>query len=550
MARQRSHRGKEVRDGPLSGHFKTGRTYLPPIMAMKGYTSSDWARTDLPDLIWPLLLVAGAGNRGAYVFSQAQQAVLAQIEPGDFPEGAGLDGRLTSLEAIEEERREQILRVLREHPLAAELFDNSVLGVVRLYGSRLPGSWLFAGIEQEGAPLSEEDALAAMANSIVEVLSDRHLNALVKAAPFGWMLQSGRLQIGPGMADELIGYPMVEENVGKADAFILSSYLTTKMMVPADVEQARLSWASDYWSANWSMTECVPEEAVETEDDDSPANPDQHEKNDSSESDAAANADHPLGSVQGHVEAGIGSVFDIYNDFLETVIQPDVPLDLLSPARFEVLAGLVARAFRSAVSILRAPHQWSGEQAAPTMRSLVESRIVTTWLIGQNDDAWFEQYQAYGRGKRKLQSSIVDNLVEQAGDNIPDDMAEFAESLKAKVGGEHGAMFQEVSVDSTFAGKSLRAMAEEAGLSDDYKFLFQVQSGVTHGEWWALEDYALQRCLNPLHRFHYLPTFEPAYPPTERFPEVLIAEFEQLVEIAANGITRQEEPGDGISEEP
>jgi len=36
----------------------------------------------------------------------------------------------------------------------------------------------------------------------------------------------------------------------------------------------------------------------------------------------------------------------------------------------------------------------------------------------------------------------------------------------------------------------------------EYNKIYQPASGVTHGEWWAIEDNVMERCMNPLHRFH------------------------------------------------
>ena len=63
-----------------------------------------------------------------------------------------------------------------------------------------------------------------------------------------------------------------------------------------------------------------------------------------------------------------------------------------------------------------------------------------------------------------------------------------------------------MSIDTTFVkGMTLRAMANEAGLDDLYRYIFQPSTGVVHGEWWAIEDYAMERCWNPLHRLHWVP---------------------------------------------
>jgi hypothetical protein len=55
-------------------------------------------------------------------------------------------------------------------------------------------------------------------------------------------------------------------------------------------------------------------------------------------------------------------------------------------------------------------------------------------------------------------------------------------------------------------GKSVRAMAEEVGLSDLYRTGYQLQSGVVHSEWWSIEMHSMERCLNVLHRGHLIPS--------------------------------------------
>ncbi len=53
-----------------------------------------------------------------------------------------------------------------------------------------------------------------------------------------------------------------------------------------------------------------------------------------------------------------------------------------------------------------------------------------------------------------------------------------------------------------------RKIAAEVGLSDIYNLVFTPSSAVVHGEWSALRSYNLQRCMNPLHRFHRIPVFQ------------------------------------------
>ena len=78
----------------------------------------------------------------------------------------------------------------------------------------------------------------------------------------------------------------------------------------------------------------------------------------------------------------------------------------------------------------------------------------------------------------------------------------------------------------------MRTMAFEAGLEDLYRNVYQAASGVQHGEWWALEDYALQRCLNPLHRFHAVPSVQPVGEEDPEVGEYFVARLAHIVSIA------------------
>jgi hypothetical protein len=204
----------------------------------------------------------------------------------------------------------------------------------------------------------------------------------------------------------------------------------------------------------------------------------------------------------------IEAVNDEYEEFLDFLF--DAPeLDLYEPAKLEVVSGLVSRAVRATVAVLRAPHLWCGEHGASLIRVLAETEILLAWL-DQNAPQSYRDYQEFGRGKAKLMKVHMEKLAEDfPGGDPPERLQQSLLELDKKLGGDWGQELIAVNLDSTFSGKSLRAMAFETGLEGTYRYVYQPASGVGHGEWWTLEDYALQRCLNPLHRFHWIPSMEP-----------------------------------------
>lgn len=532
-------------------------------MAMPGSMTNDWVRDDLPDLLWPLCLVALHGDSGIVYFREFQELVIDVVDVDQIDElDITVDGRLTSIERIPAEIRDEIVEALRRHYRFAELLPREILGVVRLYDD-LPGRWLLV---DPWLDLEAEDVEASMnhlARAMVTVVGDRHLNALVKAATFGWLILANRLSLPAEAVEVLLDYPANEEKRAAADAMILSSFLAFKavdVQADASIGEQREAWAARFWNANRELSACMPEKEVQARpeaDNEKPAGDDAVGGGTSDQGDSAEGAtggadeeaQEPGGTSIGElVETYMSRLGSIAGAFWEAFYDQDLTLNLYRPARSEVLAGMAARAIRSVAAAIRAPHMWTGEHGAYVMRLLFETRVVMLWLLAQDDDAVFEKYQDYGRGKRKLHKRHLESLAEELGESTPDELIGVLEMLETRTGGEWAEEFQEVSVEGTFSAKSLRAMAEEVGELDRYNHLFQNLSGVTHGEWWALEEYALQRCVNPLHRFHFVPAFDLDDPePEPRFPWLLLRHLEEVVSVAVDGLAAGEDETEPVS---
>ena len=177
------------------------------------------------------------------------------------------------------------------------------------------------------------------------------------------------------------------------------------------------------------------------------------------------------------------------------------------------------------------------------LRVLSETLIVLTWM-SKAAPGIYERYQNYGRGKAKLLQRHLESVAATFPEGPPEYVERALQHFEKKLGGEWGQEFQEVSLDTTFSGRSVRDMAREAGLEDEYRYMYQSASGAAHGEWWAIEDYSMQRCLNPLHRFHLIPSFDPEFPTTSDFAGLLVRKLGDLIDLALRQLfpTRRPEP--------
>jgi hypothetical protein len=87
-----AHEGKLERDGVLAGHYRVGKVYSPPLVAL-GLTETDWFRSDAPDLLWPMALIATEGEAGLGRFIGWQRRGHAALEEAGLLDTVRLDGR-------------------------------------------------------------------------------------------------------------------------------------------------------------------------------------------------------------------------------------------------------------------------------------------------------------------------------------------------------------------------------------------------------------------------------------------------------------------------
>lgn len=88
----------------MAGHVRKGRVYKSPLAATGVLSVENWIKDDLPDFLWPALVLAERGNDAARMFVKWQEAVQKGLSHyGDTGwVSEVLDGRLTNLAALAE----------------------------------------------------------------------------------------------------------------------------------------------------------------------------------------------------------------------------------------------------------------------------------------------------------------------------------------------------------------------------------------------------------------------------------------------------------------
>lgn len=510
----------------MEGHVKRGRTFSPPLTASGVLVLGDWVRDDLPDLLWPALFLAEQGSSTAGIqFVRFQKAVLDDVV--DLTDQAGkvievdtvltecLDGSLTGLDRLVDRvpsAQAVVLRRAEEHGL----LTSRVRKALAIYPNR-PAGWLTGGAVRDP---DEQDA-KLLADAVRQTMVDGHREAIIKCLRFWAAIQGGVFPGDRSMLDLLRDYPVDESTRSMADTMIRSAWGGRKAWESAqhpEYAESRADWSRTFWQVNSLFTGCVrardiraAHERVES------ARPDQHDgraSDDTSPLDLAdvVETEQDTGWMTEQSEAAGLQPADfrdrairLFTSYIESIEK--APQHIYDPNPQEVHTGIVARAAREVIMALGNPDMWCSEHGSHIGRTLVEGRIVLAWMSTQ-DVAIYRKYKDYGAGKAKLNSLIFEEVPEQW---LTNGAIEAIEEMR-RLGRNDGLLdYMTVDTGGTFSGKALRAMAEQAGLLDLYRHTFQLQSGFTHSEWWALEMTCMERCHNVLHRGHLIPSLDLAF---------------------------------------
>lgn len=132
------------------------------------------------------------------------------------------------------------------------------------------------------------------------------------------------------------------------------------------------------------------------------------------------------------------------------------------------------------------------------LRSLVECLISFAFLLEEDNPDFWKNYREYGTGQAKL---VYLKLQE-----LKDKPTAINEKVMDEIANED--VWQEfVSINIGQWDKTdLRKMSENVGLKDIYDQYYNWTSGYIHSSWAAIREAVYERCFNPLHRLHRLPT--------------------------------------------
>jgi hypothetical protein len=242
--------------GPMAGHVRRGRLFVPEFAATVDLTPNDWFRDDAPDYLWPLMIAESQGNSSLIRFVRWQGAVQADLRDlvpaKDL--AAGLDGRLTSLDRLRA-LNHTAADVMRERAIEYYLLTDQIAKALSTYPER-PAAWLTD--REITAP--DQDDVDLIAASLLGVLSDGHREALVKCLQIWSGVQAGTFSSDQYMIDLLKKYPNDVATRSQADTVVRASWGAMKGLLLHEDEKYfdnSIKWARVFWGVN-STTSLAP----------------------------------------------------------------------------------------------------------------------------------------------------------------------------------------------------------------------------------------------------------------------------------------------------
>lgn len=451
------------------------------------------------------------------IFDAVEEVLKEQYGDMDtVPKDVHFNGTLVSFDTIPEELRNDIVDRLKARYLYDRAFPIEFSVSLSRYPNP-PGRWLWEHAVPEGG-FSDEQQHAAerqLAKTIDDCWNGRNQHSTwAKMGLTSAGFSSGRTHITSAMADDwgalLPRYPfdLNEDETKRVESSMRAMYQAMSRLLPEEKRTDIDSWAKEFWRSNWALYGCM-------EDKDTP--------------EVQSNDEKQMIEYHKQLQARFTHLTERF--FKASSADPD----LYNPVRHEVLSGIVSRNRRAVAIVLGNPMMWSSEHGSGTVRALVEARIVLAWLLHKNDPVLYVKFQEYGRGHLKLLKLHLEAYVDKQENASQELIANIAD-LDSIVNRDISEEFQNISIQPNFAGVSVRKMADDVGMADDYRFLFAPASSTFHGEWPALDQFALVQCKNPMHRGHRIVQKNDGVVIGSHLVNATLNELETLIELYEGGI--------------
>lgn len=448
----------EVEHTPLKKYKQEGKKLAPPL-ARLNITPSSWINDRLPEMLWAILIVEDfEREEGLRIFRSTLKTIEGRTDL------TGITHSDIAKYPIEFRKR------FIEHLLSQDVKLKEVLRPLLLF-EKLPAfkEWQ-AAIGPE--PNGEEDG-SRLAWSVAEVL----FHQTQKATDCRWVKLMGLIMVGKmkfmsnqtDMLDEYLEYP------NKGDQRKVRPMVRSAEM--AFIEKNDLTkWPSDFWDICYEVTMCIPE-----------INKESMEMLTAMQKEISADKKHFNAQAPDIRDALISRFFSS-----SKTTQID--------SKHESVFGIALYAIDTFIEniILLGSNTITGRV---TTRIILESYITLAYLVKKETEGelLWDSYRDYGSG----QASLIKRKYEEEG--LKSSIVDL-KKLDMIANEDKWSEFVLINLGQ-WDETDLRKVSIAIGEKQLYDKYYAYTSGYVHANWAAVRESSMQKCLNPLHRNHRIPSY-------------------------------------------
>ena len=461
--KSKKNNGHKNRESKLSDHKRYKKELKPPFLQIGNLSPSSWIDKRLPEMLWAVLVIGNLNREKALEFFR-YVALYVRDNPKCY------NVTITGISKFPKKNRQEFIE--RMVNWSDEV--KSALRPLAMFPS-LPGKDEWRTYLDKPDPKEDRQKLA---NGV----SKTFWHQSEEATDCRWIkllciILGGKMKFPKQMEETVRG---VMEYPKYGDLRKIRPFIRASEIVPDPTSKSNYSkWADTFWQYCFDNTKCIPEEAVS-----------QKIKN------RQKRLSEEMEEARKHY---FKETVTIRNKLIDHFFKTSKTSAIDS--RHEGAFGIALYGLTLFIEIIfyRIPLSITGRLS---LRALVEAYITFKYLLKKEkkEKRVWDDYRSYGIGQLKLVYLKLKELNQEIS-------SIEIENLNFLVNEDRWLEFIPINLghwDKT----DLRKMSEEVGLKELYDKYYNYTSGYIHANWGAVRESVYQRCVNPLHRFHRIPTYD------------------------------------------
>lgn len=440
----------------LNKYHRKGKFLRPPLSTISNLKENSWINERMPEMLWVILILNQLERNAAIKYFRYVLSII-KINHGFF------NVTHTGISKLEINERIEFLDLLTKYEDAD---IKSILRPLLLY-TNLPASadWKTV-IRLETNVDSDWDAVA---NAIAKCLSHQSQEATdVRWFKIASLMVADKIRFNDDIIPLILNYPD-EGDMRMVRPTIRATEVTPLPMIP------KSNWPQLFWDESLENTNCFPENSKDEYD--------------------LLNEDQ-LNAEKKHYDNQLNEAWkQLISDYFETLETTGIN------SKHDSIFGIAFYSLNILIEtiIYRTSRSINGRLM---LRTIFESYITLRYLIQKENTepkVW-DDYRSYGSGQANLiYRKYEENNLNTKVFNI--------KKIEAIANEDKWVEFIPINLGH-WDNTNLRVMSEAVGEKSLYNEYFDYISSIAHGSWNAVREFEFQKCMNPLHRLHIIPSFE------------------------------------------